>query len=236
MSGSLIRLQALMLGVDDVRDFLRELAALASEVVDPQASCGITMCYDGQPMTVISNDALAESLDESQYEAGDGPCLQALRTGQSVPVEDVATEQRWPAYTRSARDSGLRSSLSLPLTVHGQTVGAMNLYAFHAPRAFDDDQRQRCATFAAQAAGAFQLVVQRDRNTDLLSQLESALSSRTVIDQAIGITMSRGRCSPEEAFGRLRTESQGTQRKLRDIAAQLVADTGRAQNEDAGRG
>lgn len=208
-----------------MESFLQELAELACGVVDPPASCGITLSRDGEPLTVVSSDDRAEFLDERQYESSEGPCLQAMRTGQPVYVRDVSTELRWSHYITAARNENLGSSYSMPLTVHGVTIGAMNMYAFHTAAAFDPAQQQACSVFAAQAAGALQLATQNARNSQLLEQLEGALASRTVIDQALGILMAQHSCSASEAFQVLRTQSQNSQRKLRDIAARLIEET-----------
>lgn len=224
MAVALQRLQSLLLNGTNVQDFLQEAAQLATGVLEPAASCSITVQRDGQPITVASSDERASLLDETQYQEDEGPCLQAMRTGVAVSVPDVATERRWKTYTAAARGQGLQSSFSVPLTAQGVSRGALNTYSFHSPRAFNSAQKQRLAVFSAQAAGAFQLVTQNARNTELLQQLEQALTSRTVIDQALGILMGQRHCTTEEAFSLLRSQSQNDQRKLRDVAADLVRD------------
>lgn len=225
ITGALQRLQSLLLSVENIAEFLQELAEVAAGVVDPPASCGITAQRDGQPITVASSDELARILDEGQYDTGGGPCLHAMHTGHPTYIADVSAERRWSGYMSIAREHGLQSSLSLPLAAHGGTVGAMNMYAFHTTDAFDADEQQRCTIFAAQAAGALQLATRNHRHTELLEQLERALTSRTVIDQALGILMSERRCSAAEAFAVLRTESQNSQRKLRLVATELIERT-----------
>src|SRR5690242_4189156 len=110
------RLQSLLFSVRSVETFLQQLTELVAGLVEPPASCGITVRRDGQPLTVASSDGRAEALDESQYATAEGPCLHTLRTGQPVAIPDMSTELRWPAYMARARELGLRRSLSLPLT------------------------------------------------------------------------------------------------------------------------
>ncbi|MGI3783755.1 MAG: GAF and ANTAR domain-containing protein [Janthinobacterium lividum] len=219
------QLQSLLITLADVDTFLQSLAELAAGVVDPPASCGINTHFDGRPLTVNSSDHRASKLDHTQFDLGDGPCLQAMQTGQSIYVSDVAAEQRWEPFMNAARDEGVRSSLSLPLTIRGTTVGAMNFFAFHAAHAFDAEQQQRCAIFAAQAAGTLQLASRHLTDTRLLEQLEEALSSRTVIDQAMGILIAQQRCTADTAFGALRHWSTRSNQKLRDVAADIVQRT-----------
>ena len=219
---SLARVQSLLLSLDSLTGFLIELAGLAATVVHPSASCGITVRYDGQPLTVSSSDERAALLDEVQYARSDGPCLQALATSEIVDVADLSVETRWPDYCARATGQGLRCSISLPLIVGQVTVGAINLYGFDQPGVFTAQARRNCELFAAQAAGAVQVLIRHARDAESLTQLEQALASRSVIDQAIGLLMGQQRCSTEEAFALLRTRSQSANIPLRTVAAGLI--------------
>ena len=216
-----LRLQTLLLGVESVEDFLTELAALARTVLQPPGSCGITLTRDGRPVTVVSTDARASLLDENQYVDGAGPCLHAMSSGQCL-LYDAGDDLRWPRFAAVAREQGLRGSFSIPLSVGGRILGAMNLYSFHAREDFDEDAQQRARAFADQAAAALQIATEKITSNLLVAQLEDALQSRSVIDQAMGIVMAQRGCTADEAFDRLRATSQGTQQKLRDVASQLV--------------
>ena len=102
----------------DVVGFLQQLAALSAALV-PRTSCGVTMHREQhQAATVGSSDEFAMLLGEIQYGRGQGPCLQALRTGKRVKVPDLATDDRWGEYRLHALAAGVRSSVSLPLTVN----------------------------------------------------------------------------------------------------------------------
>lgn len=217
------RLQSLLLTASGVEAFLQRLTELAPAAAEIPISCGITARRDGQPLTVASSDAQASRLDESQYEAAAGPCLHSLETGEVSSIPDMAAEERWPAYLEVARKQGLRSSLSLPLIADGSTVAAMNLYSFAGPGVFDEQVQRRCQVFASLATGALQLAIGRAADQQLMDQLEQALASRTVIDQALGIVMGQQQCSAEEAFSLLRMRSQSSQRKMRDVATDLIA-------------
>lgn len=217
------RLQSLLMTASEVESFLQRLTELTPSAVEIPVSCGITARRDGLPLTVASSDQRASGLDERQYVTEAGPCLHTLKTGVVVSIPDVDTEQRWPAYLQSARQQGLRSSLSLPLVVDGSTVAAMNLYSFAGPGAFDEQVQRRCLVFATLAAGALQLAIGRAADRQLMDQLEEALASRTIIDQALGIVMGQQQCDSEEAFSLLRMRSQSSQRKLREVATDLIA-------------
>ncbi len=224
-------LHTLLLSVEAVDDFLQEVADLASRIVSPPVSCGISVEYDGHPLTVASSDVKARALDESQYDADEGTCLHAMRTGELVQMRDIDKESRWPTYMAKAREQGLRSSLSLPLIVQNTSVGAINLYSFAQCHVFDDEAQAHVERFAAQASTALMLALRQAKNKATNQQLEAALASRTVIDQALGIIMGQQRCTPEQAFDILRRHSQHNNVKLREVAADLVARTTGARGE-----
>lgn len=218
-------LAQLLLATPTVDEFLHQLAGAAAEFVTPTASCGITLRYDRHPMTVAHSDALAKSLDEVQYGREEGPCLEAMDTHAVVLVADFVDEDRWDGYPRFALANGVRSSLSLPLSADGDAVGALNLYGIH-PHTFDDEATiGHAVLFAAQASAVLGVVLGQARQVQLTQQLRTAMRSRSVIDQAIGILMGQEQCGATDAFGLLRTASQHRNRKLRDIAADVITST-----------
>jgi GAF domain-containing protein len=215
------RLQSLTLSTARVDEFLSELTAVAPQLGGPAISCSITMRGEHKPYTVTSSDELAGQVDEVQYDQNEGPCLQALHDGAEIYVEDMRDETRWPTYIARALKVGVRSSLSLPLAVGDETIGALNLYS-RVPDAFDERLRQNLGIFASQAAAALTMVLRQARQDQVSGQLEQALASRTTIDQAIGILMAQQRCTADEAFALLRAHSQRNNRKIRDIAADII--------------
>jgi len=218
---ALSALQSVMLSAQGVQGFLAELTKVAAGVADPVASCGLTVRRGGQPTTVASSDERAERIDEAQYSSGEGPCLETLETGAVRDVPDIAGETRWSDYRDRALELGVRSSLSIPLTSGGHNLGGLNLYGSR-PNNFAGMVRQHAEIFAVQATTALLLVLRNADQTQQSAQLEQALSSRTVIDQAIGILMAQQQCTAEDAFALLRAHSQNNNRKLRDVASDLI--------------
>jgi GAF domain-containing protein len=202
--------------------FLDRMVRLAAEVVTPAGACGLTIRRDGQPFTVVSSEDFAAQADEIQYGAAEGPCLDSLRHGTVVQVDDLSRDDRWARYRPHAVAHGVVSSLSLPLTIDGHTVAALNLYA---DRPFEGPQRQHAEAFAAQGAAALALALRQFDQEQVRQQLLEAVASRSVIDQAIGILMSQQRCNATVAFDLLRQASQHRNRKLRDIAADIITNT-----------
>lgn len=148
--------------------------------------------------------------------------MHSLQTGLIVDSPDTATEVRWPQYTTMAIQAGLRCSISFPLTIAGNTFGAMNVYGFELPNLFGEGERRQLELFAAQAAGTLRVGTRQIKDTTLMAQMEEALRSRSVIDQALGIIMAQQQCTASEAFMLIRRESQNSRRRLRDVAADLV--------------
>jgi GAF domain-containing protein len=174
--------------------------------------------------TPVYTDERSPRVDQVQYDAGTGPCVDAFRTGEVKQIHDTATEERWRAFCDAALDEHIRSTLSVPLDVSGtrtEVLGALNLYS-EVPDAFDDEARASTQAFAQQAA----IVMANARAywgaKELSDQLQYALESRATIEQAKGIIIGQSRVSPEEAFKLLVRASQRENRKLREIAAEIV--------------
>ena len=218
----LIGLQNALLNTDSVEQFLHELAVLSTRMVTDGLSCGMTFRQRGRPpVTGACTDPLAAAADDAQYQAGDGPCLHALRHAQSVRIDDMARHGRWPRFARQAMSLGIRSCLAVPLIADGEPVGALNLYA-RRPGAFGPAEARRAESFARNASGALTLALRMATCNDLNDQLRSTIISRAVIDQALGVIMATEHCPHDKAFALLRTVSQNTNVKLRDLAADIV--------------
>jgi GAF domain-containing protein len=215
------QLLGLLVEAPDIDAVLDKTVQLAADVVTPAAACGLTIRRDGQPFTVATSNDLAAQVDEIQYGTEEGPCLDALRTGTVVAVDDLSRDERWPRYRPHAIAHGVVSSLSLPLIVEGESLGALNLYAA-APATFHGPHRERAEAFAAQSSAALTVSLQQVRQAEVRDQLAEAMVSSSVIDQAIGILMGQQRCAASTAFDLLRQASQHRNRKLRDIAAEIV--------------
>jgi GAF domain-containing protein len=225
-------LQELILSTDGMTEFLDELVQLAAA---GNGSCAITVRLDDKSRTVASSDALAARADEIQYAQGEGPCLEAMRTGTVVDAPDLAADERWGNYRSYALAQGVRSVLSTPMGVDGQHFGALNLYSTD-KNAFNNGARAQAERWAQQASGAVGVALRLAERTRHGQQLAEALDSRSIIDQAIGILMAQQRCSSGVAFEILRSASQGRNVKLRTIAADIVHAVGGQTADDKAPG
>jgi GAF domain-containing protein len=179
---------------------------------------------------VAAADRHASQIDQHQYEQGSGPCLDALRTASVVHVADVCRERRWGGLDAVMVSRGVRSVLAVPLVVRDGAVGVLNLYA-SAVGGFDERDQQLARALAAHAAIAVTAALRTYDQVSLTDNLRIALSSRSVIDQAIGIVMGRERCSADQAFDVLRKVSQQRNTKLRHVATEVVTAVTRAARQ-----
>jgi GAF domain-containing protein len=205
----------------DFFDVLGRVTQLAKQTVPGAAEVSISLLEEGDPMTAAFTGELALRLDEKQYENGDGPCLAAARGNKTFLVPDMRTEDRWPEFAARAVEHGAGSSVSVPLPIQQFMTGALNVYGREV-EAFDTDSIQLAETFASYAAVAVANAHLYQTTAAVAAQLHGAMQSRAVIEQAKGIVAAQRHCPTEAAFAIMSKESQDTNRKLRDIAVDIV--------------
>jgi transcriptional regulator with GAF, ATPase, and Fis domain len=220
---ALLGLGRLSLRELSMESLLQTVAEQVTTVLPGNLEASVTLLVKEAPSTVATTGQLALDLDHVQYVRGHGPCLHAARTGDVTEIVDTRTDSRWPDYARPAAERGNLSSLSIPLLIDEdeRVSGALNIYAPE-PGAFDADARSAALAFgpyAAVAAGnvrAYQNARQRADN------LEAAMESRASIEQAKGVLIERYKVGPDHAFRLLALASMHANRKLRDVADDLV--------------
>ena len=200
-------------------DTLLKVSQLACDVA-PADMAGITMLVGGKARTGVFTDPEAPEIDEAQYKSGKGPCLDAFRHQETYRIDSTAAEQRWPELAAMAAAHGIIATLSLPLVARDVSLGALNLYSRN--RIFDDQASDRASVFAEQAAIVLANTQVYWDAQQLSENLTQAMDSRSTIDYAIGILLANGATTPDDAFQILVRASQRENRKLRDIAREMV--------------
>ena len=213
----------ILLGDKPLVEVLHDVCRLAVGSIPEVDQVSITLIEEDRTRTAAFSGPLAATLDERQYEAGFGPCIDAAQAGNVIRVENTAAEELYPGFAAVARRQGVTSVLSLGLPMPAHVLGGLNLYRLNGTQPFSPETEAAAATFGAYAAVALAnaaLLASRER---LATHLQTAMASRSVIDQAKGIIMSLAACDADEAFRLLAKQSQQANRKLRDIAAEVVA-------------
>lgn len=195
------------------------IARIAVDRIERVDHVGITVITRGQVRSEAASSDLPVQVDAVQAELDEGPCLDALRDHETYRTGDLGHEvARWPTFgPRVARDLDVHSMLSFRMFVQDDTLGAFNFYS-HEHDAFDDEVARAGSVFAAHAS----LALVRAREHDKVLNLEKALDSSRTIGAACGILMSQHHLTEEQAFAVLKTYSQNSNRKLRDVADDVV--------------
>ncbi|MFY0406983.1 GAF and ANTAR domain-containing protein [Solicola sp. PLA-1-18] len=204
-----------------VTDFLESTASSTHRRLGDVAGVAVSTVDRSAPITLGASTPLAAEVDRIQFDIGTGPCLNALRTGEGMYVPDLAADDRWGEYGPRAAERGAAACISVPVAVDGRTVAVFKVYA-HEVDGLDERQRTIADAVGQEVAGGFALAQHLTRQADEIGDLTALIASRRAIDLAIGISMARAGVGAEEAFALLRTQSQHSNVKLRDVAAQVV--------------
>jgi GAF domain-containing protein len=219
----------------DVHDLLHVLSRRCVDLLGV-AEAGLLLADErGLLRVAVASSERARLMDLFQIQNDEGPCLDCYRSGEAVVGEHLTdTDPRWPRFAGAAVAEGFGSVLALPLRLRGQVIGALNLFA--------DAERPPIAEstvpIAQSMADVATIVILQDRlarNRELLAeQLQIALNSRVMIEQAKGVIAARHDVGMEEAFERLRTQARRSRRRLVDVAEEMVrgSDTGRPSPAD----
>ncbi|WP_392543812.1 GAF and ANTAR domain-containing protein [Oryzobacter telluris] len=208
--------------MEQVSDYLERVVHAVRRHIDGCDEVGITVMSADRPHTAAYTTVQTLEIDAVQYALNEGPCLDAARHRRENHVPDLVVDDgRWPNFAHECREEGMRSLLALPLLSGTECVGAINLYAW-APHAFDAFDAALVRVAAARCADALVAVTVLDGARRLAGQLEQAMASRAVIEQAKGVIMAMRGVPEHEAFEVLRKTSQDRNVKVRVLAQQIV--------------
>jgi GAF domain-containing protein len=211
-----------------VVDVLHDVAQFAVQAIPGVDGAGVTMIESSAGIPQIQAWAVTadfvREIDTVQYhELHEGPCITCMQSRRPVVSGSLGSDDRWPRFGGRVARLGVHSALSMPLMVGDQVIGAINAYAYKRD-AFAEHAVQLASQFAGPAAASVCNAQLLSKARDRAAQLQQALVSRTMIDQAIGIIRARSGVSAEEAFDRLVRLSQTENTKLRVVAERLVVE------------
>jgi hypothetical protein len=197
----------------------------AVEALEFDAATVTARNADGSLATVAATDKLMISLDDAQYESGQGPCLATLDQTDPVYLDDAGqADERWPLFAQTASHLGVHSSLSMPVPADRDVLTAsLNMYS-RRPLALTEPQIATATRFTEQVSATLVSVDALRATEKLARELTEAMRSRAAIEQAKGMLMAEMRIDADQAFDMLTRLSQGSNVKLRDVARRIVED------------
>jgi GAF domain-containing protein len=209
-----------LLNEESLDTTVQRVVELAQWTIPECQHASITRGGRNGAYTANTTSTVATEIDHAQYASNRGPCLDALREQRTVSVARTDEPGEYEEFGRCAIERGVRSSLSVPLAVRGEAVGALNLYS-HEEDGFGAGT-ELAETFGQQVAVAISAANLHEQTRQLVIGLRHALESREAIGQATGILMASGRLTRDAAFDALVKASQDANRKLRDIADEVT--------------
>ena len=216
-----------LFAAEEVLDVVAERVARTALAAIPHADIiSITVLSWPDARTAACTHEQALELDHQQYASGRGPCVEAAQQGTPLTAVIDEERQRWPEFVEAAHRNGIRASLSVPLLIEGtneeqELVGSLNIYS-HTASAFDSFDAELMRLYSVAAGQAISNSSRWQSARETVTQLETALHSRSDIDMAKGALIALHGCDAQVAFDKLADESQRRNVKLRDIAREIL--------------
>jgi GAF domain-containing protein len=209
----------------DALDFLHTLTDRSVELLGADAAGVILSDQHGHLQVVASTSNSAKDLELFELQSDAGPCLDCFNTGRVVAnVEAADARGRWPEFTAAFLEAGYQSAHAVPLRLRSEVIGAMNLFCVDATTLGDRDLALAQALADVATIGLLQ--ERAVHESDLIAeQLQTALNSRVLIEQAKGVILALTNTSVDEAFGLMRGHSRRNRIPLREVAAEVIART-----------
>jgi len=206
----------------DVHDLLHVMARNCTDLFSVSAA-GLLLADDGTLRVAVSSSESARILDLFQLQNDEGPCLEAYRTGRPVAAGDMPRMQdQWPRFAAAAAAEGFVSVLALPMRMRGEVIGTLNLFGNESSAGMTHEDLQVAQAMAD--VGTITILQDRlARNHEILAeQLQHALNSRVVIEQAKGILSAHFGVGMDDAFQILRAHARDSRRQLAVVAQEVA--------------
>lgn len=222
LAGVLVELADTLVEDFDVIDFLDNLTVRCVELLTVDAAGVALADSDGRLRSAAASMERARLLELFELQTDAGPCVDAYRTGKPVVNADLAeNENRWPRFATAAREAGFVSVHALPLRLRGDVIGALNLFCIQAADLSESDQRIGQALADVATIGILQH--RGTQHAELVAdQLQIALNSRVIIEQAKGILAERGDLTMDLAFEAMRAHARRSHQRLSDLARAIT--------------
>jgi len=220
---SLERFAAALTSGYSIGDVLHNLTEEMTEVLS-LTGAGVTLVHDGQQRFVTAAIQAIADLERAQETWQKGPCIDAVASAAPVEVPDFAAEdpnERWPEYTIAAKIAGIQAAAGIPMLADGIAIGAVNLYDSQ-PRNWSAEDLRVATIFATIATGYLihASAAQQQRRTN--EQLQQALNTRLIIEQAKGVLAGKRETTVDDAFLLLRKYSRDRRVRIHEVCRAVV--------------
>jgi GAF domain-containing protein len=207
---------------DQLTDGVQRVIAATRELF--KASGAGVMMVDESSMlrAVAATDEAGFLLESEQQQSGRGPCVDALTFDRVIWTADLADDDRWPGLVPKLPDAGVRAVLGLPIHIDPVQVGSLNVYQDR-PREWSSEEVDALTAYATVIDGLLRAALQARGREELAEQLQHALNHRVVIERAVGVIMGRDGTDAVTAFNKLRDVARSSERKVSDVANELLA-------------
>lgn len=222
LGAALTQMAGLVLSRETVDTALNLVTDLAATTTAGTLGAGVTVVDEHGKRSKAASNRAVEEADALQYEYDEGPCLTAWRSRELVRIDDTTTDGRWPRWNEAVSGMGVRSVLSAPLLVGGESIGAMKVYC-ERPMNYGPHDEHVMRLLAGQAAILLANSQSLAEARRLGRQLTEALVSRDDISRATGVLLARGATGEEDAFATLTAAAKRAGRPVHDVARALVA-------------
>jgi GAF domain-containing protein len=223
---ALHELGTLRFGEIDVNEAMARIVSTTHTIFDVDGAGLMLTDVDQTLRNAAVSDARLAHLEDLQVQHAEGPCLSAFHDRELVCAEDLATEHRWPSFGPAALALGFRAVLASPIPFNQDAIGVVAVLS-EDPRPWPPEAELALMAFTDLAAIMIATVMHGQQQTELAGQLQRALDSRVVIEQAKGILAEREQVSLHEAYRLMRAQARSQRRRLSELADQLVHDSGR---------
>jgi GAF domain-containing protein len=220
---SLERFAAALTSGYGIGDVLHNLTGEMGEVLN-LSGAGVTLVHDGRQRFVTAAVEAIANLERVQESAQKGPCIDAVARAGPVAVADIAegeASSRWPDYTVAAKAAGIQAVAGIPMLAEGVAIGAVNLYDSQ-PRDWSSEDLRVAGIFASIATGYLAHASTARQQQRTAEQLEQALNTRLIIEQAKGVLANQREVTVDEAFKRLRSYAREHNARLHDVSRAVV--------------
>jgi GAF domain-containing protein len=222
LSAAFVKLADTLVADFDLLDLLHWLVEECTQIIDIQAGGLLLVDPAGALQLVASTSEEAELVEILQLAAGYGPCLECFKTGVAVTVGDIEAEaERWPAFSGEALREGFQSVHATPLRLRGQIIGSMNLFGTRVGELAPADIAVAQALADVATIGILQERNVRSANL-VAEQLQGALDSRVLIEQAKGVLAATANLDMNEAFTAMRAYARNKNLPLRQVADDII--------------